>query len=52
MAKTFCRQRRQNELKDFYLKNRNVADDVMKNIDAPAQKSYSVKEELSFLKQN
>ena len=38
-------------LKDLYLKNRNIADDVLENIDAAAQRPYSVKEELSFLKQ-
>jgi hypothetical protein len=39
-------------LKDAYLKNRNVADDVMKNIHAAKQKPYTVKEELPFLKTN
>ena len=38
-------------LVDLYLKNRNVADDVMKNT-IVLQKPYSVKEELSFLKQS
>jgi integrase/recombinase XerD len=38
-------------LKDFYLKNRNVANDVMNSIEITAQKHYSIKEELSFLKQ-
>lgn len=38
-------------LKDFYLKNRNVASDVMQKIDTKTSDKYSVKEELSFLKQ-
>jgi len=37
-------------IKDFYLKNRNVANDVMKNIDVISKKQYSIKEELLFLK--
>lgn len=38
-------------LKDFYLKNRNVANDVMQKIESAAKNHYSVKEELLFLRQ-
>ena len=38
-------------LKDIYLLKRNVANDVMANINATPKKPYSVKEELSFLRQ-